>query len=108
MAEAKTKPTATSPQEFLAGIDPTSKRDDALGKTGESCAVGFSPRKQNLTLYLTGGFERFAEELERLGPNTTSKGSCLYLKQLAGIDLGVLEAMVRDSFERRNGVHLTR
>jgi len=73
------------------------------GHSGEYFAVGFSPRKKNLTLYFTDGFESHVEQLEALGAHTTAT-SCLYLKRLDAIDLDVLEAMVRASFERMNGV----
>src|SRR5262245_11167801 len=49
------------------------------GQSGEWPAVGFSPRKQSLTVYLPGGFDRHVELLEQLGPHSTGK-SCLYIK----------------------------
>lgn len=58
--------------------------------------VGFSPRKQSLTLYLSGGFEPLAERLSQLGPHSTGKG-CLYIKRLAEVDLGVLRQLIADS-----------
>ncbi len=69
----------------------------ASGHEGESCLVGFSSRKTDLTLYLMPGFEGRDALLAALGPHTTGK-ACLYLKGLAGIDLRVLETLVRGSF----------
>lgn len=63
------------------------------GREGEWFAAGFSPRKASLTLYLSGGLDGLSDLLPKLGRHTTGK-SCLYLKTLAGIDLGVLREMV--------------
>ena len=66
------------------------------GREGDWPIVGFSPRKQNLTLYIMPGFEEYGDLLEKLGKHTTGK-SCLYVKRLADIDLGVLKAIVTRS-----------
>lgn len=58
--------------------------------------VAFSPRKQNLTLYVMPGFDGYAELLAALGPHKTGK-SCLYLKRLSDIDLGALKKLVSAS-----------
>ena len=60
------------------------------------CAAGFSPRKAALTVYFEG-FDDYTDDLARLGPHTTSV-SCLYIKRLDDIDLGVLEDMLRRSY----------
>ncbi|GAA2722895.1 DUF1801 domain-containing protein [Cellulomonas aerilata] len=69
----------------------------ATGREGDMAAVGFSPRKASTTVYLMEGFEQHADDLARLGPHTLGR-SCLYLKDLAKVDLGVLEAMVARSY----------
>lgn len=66
------------------------------GRTGDWMLGGFSPRKQNLTLYLMDGFDGREALLKRLGPVSTGK-SCLYIKRLADIDQAVLEEMVQKS-----------
>jgi hypothetical protein len=58
--------------------------------------VGFSPRKNALTLYLMGGLKPNAALLRKLGKHTTGKG-CLYIKRLEDVDLGVLEQVIRES-----------
>ena len=60
--------------------------------------TGFSPRKQNLTVYIMPGFSEFADLLAKLGKHKTSK-SCLYLNKLADVDLDVLAELVRESVE---------
>ena len=67
------------------------------GREGDMAAVGFSPGKASTTVYLDGGFDAYADELARLGPHALGT-SCLYLKDLAKVDLDVLEEMVRRSY----------
>jgi hypothetical protein len=64
--------------------------------------VGFSPRKQALTFYLTGGLAPNEDVLARLGPYTTGKG-CLYVKRLADVDEQVLHELVTNVFRRFDG-----
>lgn len=68
----------------------------ASGREGDWFAVGFSPRARSLTLYLTGGVERHADRLERLGRHRTGKG-CLYVTRLDDVDRDVLAAVVNDA-----------
>ena len=66
------------------------------GREGEWMVTGFSPRKNDLTLYIMPGFEHHEALLAKLGKHKTGK-SCLYLKRLADIDMGVLEQIVHAS-----------
>jgi hypothetical protein len=66
------------------------------GRQGDWFAAGFSPRKQNLTLYIMHGFDEYPALLKKLGKYTTGK-SCLYIKKLADVDLKVLEQIVTKS-----------
>jgi hypothetical protein len=68
------------------------------GRTGEWLATGFSPRKQNLTLYLMDGFEGRDALMAALGKHTTGK-SCLCIKRLADVDMKVLKKLVAESFK---------
>jgi hypothetical protein len=74
----------------------------ATGRTGDWPAVGFSPRKQALTVYLAEGFDAHADRLARLGPHTTGKG-CLYLKRLSDVNTDVLRELIGDAFTQVNG-----
>jgi Domain of unknown function (DU1801) len=60
--------------------------------------TGFSPRKQNLTLYVICGSPKQPALLEKLGKHTTSV-SCLYIKRLSDIDENVLSAVIEDSIK---------
>ncbi len=64
---------------------------------GDWLLTGFSPRKQNLTLYFMPGFDGYAETLTKLGKHKTSVG-CLYIKKLADVDKSVLEKLIRQSY----------
>ena len=68
----------------------------ASGKDAEWFLTGFSPRVQNLTLYIMDGFEEYDEMLDKLGKHSTGK-SCLYVKRLENIDLDVLREMIEKS-----------
>lgn len=68
----------------------------ASGQRGDWPLVAFSPRKNDLTIYLMPGFEQQSAMLQRLGPHKTGK-VCLYLKRLADVDLDVLRQLVEAS-----------
>lgn len=67
----------------------------ANGREAEWMLVGFSPRKSDLTLYILGGLESFAD-LKRLG-KFKAQGSCLHIKQLEDVDVTVLRKLVANS-----------
>jgi hypothetical protein len=68
----------------------------ASGRENDWFKVGFSPRKQSLTLYIMDGFDEYESVLERLGKHSTGK-SCLYVKRLSEIDMDVLTELVERS-----------
>lgn len=68
----------------------------ASGREGDWFITGFSPRKQDLTLYIMSGFAEHDTLLARLGKYRTGK-SCLYLKRLADVDLEVLRQLITAS-----------
>lgn len=58
--------------------------------------TGFSPRKQNMTLYVVCGSPKQPALLEKLGKHKTSV-SCLYINKLADVDLKILEKIIDDA-----------
>lgn len=72
----------------------------ASGREGDWMEVAFSPRKQNLTIYLMPGFVDKVTILKKLGPHSTSGGGCLYIKRLSDIDVKVLEQIIKKSVEQ--------
>jgi hypothetical protein len=65
---------------------------------GDWPLVAFSPRKQNLTLYIMAGNNESSELLEKLGKYKKS-GGCLYINKLSDIDQVVLTKLIKKSFE---------
>lgn len=70
----------------------------ASGRDGDWFLTGFSPRKQNLTLYIMAGFEQYDSLMNELGKYKTGK-SCLYIKKTEDIDLDTLRELVRQSVD---------
>ena len=66
------------------------------GREGEWMITGFSPRKNDLTLYIMGGFDNFADLMKNLGKYKNAK-SCLYIKKLSDVDVKVLRQLVAKS-----------
>lgn len=72
----------------------------ANGKKGEICAVGFSSRKGDISIYGVAGNEAATELLSKLGKHKLGKG-CLYVSRLADIDLKVLEKLVSQAVKAK-------
>ncbi len=68
----------------------------ASGREGDWFLTGFSPRKQNLTIYMMSGFSRHNELMSKLGKYKTGK-SCLYVKNLDDIDIIILKFLIIES-----------
>jgi len=66
------------------------------GREGDWFVTGFSPRKQNMTVYFCLGFKHLAPQLKKLGKFKTSMG-CLYFKKLSDIDIKVLKEMLKET-----------
>ena len=66
------------------------------GREGDWFVTGFSPRKQNMTVYFCLGFKHLAPQLKRLGKFKTSVG-CLYFNKLSDIDIKVLKEMLKET-----------
>lgn len=66
------------------------------GREAEWMLTGFSPRKQNLTLYIMSGFDDYDELLGKLGKYKTGK-SCLYINKIEDVDQEVLKKLVKQS-----------
>jgi hypothetical protein len=66
------------------------------GRENDWFITGFSPRKQNLTLYTIGGFHQFEDLMQQLGKHSTGKG-CLYINKLEDVDKKVLKKLIAQS-----------
>jgi hypothetical protein len=65
---------------------------------GDWPLTGFSPRKQNLTIYIQFGFDDLQAHLDKLGKHKKSVG-CLYINKLADVDLDVLEKVIKHGYD---------
>lgn len=70
----------------------------ASGREGDSPYIGFSPRAQDLTLYIMPGFDEYDALLAKLGKHKLGK-SCLYIKSLDDIHLPTLKELVKQAFQ---------
>lgn len=71
----------------------------ASGHEGDACVIGFSPRKQEISLYLRCGDGRSDALLKKLGKHKAGKG-CLYIKKLSDVDLDVLEELIQQAAKK--------
>lgn len=77
----------------------------ASGREGDWFKIGFSPRKANLSLYISGcDISTQEKQLKRLGKHKTGKG-CLYINKLADVDIDVLKEMIKEGYDNPNIPH---
>jgi hypothetical protein len=74
----------------------TSKYRYANGKEAEFMLTAFSPRKQNITLYMTPRLSEHRDLLDKLGTHSCGK-SCLYIKRLSDVHMPTLTKLVKAS-----------
>ncbi|MDX2029795.1 MAG: DUF1801 domain-containing protein [Blastocatellia bacterium] len=74
----------------------------ASGRESVWFPIGFSPRKQDLTIYVVAGYERFPELMQKLGKYKTGK-SCLYIKKLEDLDMKVLKQLLTEGYKALAG-----
>jgi hypothetical protein len=125
MTENKTKQSEISASSFIEAVPDARQRTDALtlsammgdpprmwgpsiigfgsyhykydsGREGDTCRIGFSPRKGQTVLYLVDGFSAHGRLLAQLGKHKKGK-SCLYIKRLSDVDLAILEQLISAS-----------
>jgi hypothetical protein len=84
----------------IVGFGSYRYKSERSRQEGDWPLVGFSPRKQNLTLYIMAGNQDNHEALARLGKHKSSVG-CLYLKRLSDVDQTVLASLIESSYASR-------
>jgi hypothetical protein len=72
-------------------------KSERSAQEGDWPLAGFSPRKQNLTLYVMSELHDYSDLLAKLGKHKTSK-ACIYINKLADIDISVLETLVKRAY----------
>lgn len=69
------------------------------GREGDWFLTGFSPRKQNMTVYFSSGFQSMTPLMKDLGKYKTG-GGCLYFNKLGDIDIKVLTKMLKETITK--------
>jgi hypothetical protein len=80
----------------IVGFGSYHYKSERSSQEGDWPLTGFSPRKQNLTIYIMPGFGKYGELLKKLGKYKTSVG-CLYLNKLSDVHLPTLKKLVAAS-----------
>lgn len=68
------------------------------GREGDMPNVGFSPRKNSMTLYIMPGFEEYDAMLADLGKHKVGK-ACLYINKLEDVDDHILRSLIKQAYE---------
>jgi hypothetical protein len=76
----------------------------ASGREGDWMITGFSPRAQNLTLYIMSGFNKYDELMSKLGKHKTGK-SCLYISKITDVDISILRQLITSSVRSMKKKH---
>lgn len=82
----------------IVGFGEYHYKSPSTGREGDWFPTGFSPRKQNMTVYFCLGFKEIAPLLKKLGKHKTTMG-CLYFNHLADIDISVLKEVIKVYFK---------
>jgi hypothetical protein len=85
----------------IVGFGKYHYKSEKSSQEGDWFLVGFSPRKQNLSLYIMHGNNDSTALLEKLGKHKRSGGigGCLYINKLTDVDQTVLEKLIEKSFQ---------
>jgi 23S rRNA A2030 N6-methylase RlmJ len=81
----------------IVGFGSFHYKSEKSKQEGDWYMTGFSPRKQNLTIYIIPGFAQYGDLMQQLGKHKTG-GSCLYINKLADVDEKVLTELITRSF----------
>ena len=77
------------------------------GRSGSFMITGFSPRAQNISIYIIPGFKKFGSLTDKLGKHKTGK-SCLYIKRLEDVDQKVLARLINASVKEMRRMYKSR
>lgn len=100
LLEMFTRVTGETPRMWgtsIVGFGEYHYKSERSKQEGDWPLVGFSPRKQNLTLYVIGQYN-LTDLLQKLGKHKTSAG-CLYINKLSDVDTTILEQIVGRAYQ---------
>lgn len=87
----------------IVGFGEKRYKSSATGREVDWFRIGFSPRKGNLSLYISIGNSEHKTLLPKLGKYKTGAG-CLYIKRLTDVDLEVLDEMIHTAWRLKEDV----
>ena len=102
--EMMKKATGEAPKMWgssIIGFGNKRYKSPATGREVDWLLIGFSPRKANLSLYISVGIKEHAAALEKIGKHKTGVG-CLYINKLEDIDIKVLKQMIVSSLKKNS------
>ncbi len=85
----------------IVGFGKYHYKSERSSQEGDWLLTGFSPRKQNLTLYIMHGNDTSQDLLKKLGKHKTSGGSmggCLYINKLSDVDTNILKELIEKNY----------
>jgi hypothetical protein len=83
----------------MVGFGEYHYKSERSTQEGDWPLTAFSPRKQNLTVYIMPGFKGHEALLKKLGKHKISGGSCLYVKRLSDIHLPTLSKIIEKGYK---------
>lgn len=83
----------------IVGFGKYHYKSERSKQEGDWMITGFSPRKSNISLYMTSDIEQYAPILKKLGKHKTGKG-CLYINKLSDVDTKALEELITKAFKQ--------
>ena len=87
----------------IVGFGKYHYKSERSTQEGDWPLTGFSPRKQNLTLYIAMG-DHLNGLLEKIGKHKTSVG-CLYVNKLSDVDISALRKVIAVSYNYMKQLH---
>lgn len=71
----------------------------ASGREGDAPRIGFSPRKDKFSLYITCDNNQHRDLTEKLGNIKLAQGGCIYFKKLDDLNIKILEKLIKQSLK---------
>jgi hypothetical protein len=72
-------------------------KSERSSQQGDWPLTAFSPRKQNITVYIMSGAANYKDLLSKLGKYKISSGSCIYINKIEDINLDILRKIISAS-----------
>lgn len=95
--ESVIKEKATLWNNNMIGYGSFHYKSERSSQEGDWPLTAFSPRKQNITIYVMSGAKNYEYLLKDLGKYKISSGSCIYINKIEDINLDILKEIISAS-----------